>query len=195
MRLIKNIINKYANNKVLNLLPEEDILVTLKDFNVTREDIEIKMNGLVVLNKNDIVISQNGEIQFKPDKKPVNIEIYQYSKDVYKILKDEMPNKIIARVVVKMDTDNLVLNMYNYVSVKNTYDTAKACNIEIKTDAELIDYATKQMCPRKRFVQLERRLGERAFSGSKVTKYKLKVMYCFDLDYISKIENTDRLSN
>lgn len=67
MNLTHYIKNK-QNNKVLQLLPEEDILVTLKDFNVTREDAEINMNGLVVLNKNDIIISQNGEIQFKPDK-------------------------------------------------------------------------------------------------------------------------------
>lgn len=187
MRLIKYIINKYTNNKVLNLLPEEDILVTLKDFNVTREDTEINMNGLTFVDKNNIVELTDGTILFK--KKPDKLYIFPYNESAYKILSElQNASSKIVQVAIKDLDKNIAIDVESYSCMKNLYEIAKANGVEVKTDAELVDYAINTMCPPKRLIKLHRNLGKKAFEGSKISEYKIQCIICYDVDLVLGIK-------
>jgi hypothetical protein len=164
----------------LKSLPESDIMTTLKDFNVTQDNGDITMIGLAALDKNNIIKSSDGTITFK--NKPSHIEIYTYNDN--NALRQCFPNKEIVEIAVNKLDKSMILDFTDYDSVVNTYTEAIANNETISNDNDLLNYAIHKRLPHKRIVILERDLGDKAFEGSRVTKYKVTCAICYDADLI-----------
>lgn len=183
--IIEKIIKGKCSRNILNTIPEQDIMVTLKEFNVTKEEDGYSMAGLIVVDKNNIV-NEDGKMWFK--EKPERITIYENNERTCNILKEVFANRGIFRVRIKQVSDTLVLDMFNYKSVKRIYNVSQNLGKSIKSDNELVHFATSELTPRVRFVKLKKNLGEKAFEGSNVHKYSLNCMICYDAEMILEME-------
>lgn len=171
--------------KVLHLLPEKDIMETLKDFRTTEENnmnnTENTEVGLVVLDEKDIIETDTQTIKLNPNL--TRVAIYQYNKATYNILTKVFSNKVIIRVEF-IRTQDIILDMTYYESVKNTYNILSKLNYKVESDNDLITLATQKIVPNKKLVVIHKQLGNLAFPNSKVKQYKLKAVYCYDLSLI-----------
>jgi hypothetical protein len=164
----------------LKSLPENDIMAALKDFGVTQDNGAITMIGLAALDKNNIIKSSDGSLTFK--RKPSQIEIYKYNDS--NVLRQCFPNKEIVEIAVNDLDKSMVLDFTDYNSVINTYTEAVANGEIISNDRDLLNYAIHKRLPRKRLVITKRGLGNKAFKGSRITKYKVECTTCYDADLI-----------
>lgn len=111
------------------------------------------MTGLSVVNKEDIIIDSNGMITFKNI--PKTLYMYEYNENIYSILSslyDSAQNQIILLKVKSAGTQSL-LDLTDYNSVQNTFKIATELGAKITSDKELLEYATTEMCPKKRLIK------------------------------------------
>lgn len=172
--------------KILKMLPEQDIMVTLKKFGITKEDTELNMVALTVVDREKVSILSDGTIQFL--KKPTKLYFYENNKDTYNILEEIYSDKIVVQASIKDIDKSLLLDTENYNSVKNTYEIARQSGHNIANDKELIEYATDKKFPPIRYVKIQQRLGKEAFKGSKVKQYKINCIICYDTDLVLSIK-------
>lgn len=184
----KLVINKFGS-RVLKVLTEPDIMITLKDFGVIMEDTGDMWSGLTIVNKNDVTITSNGAVIFK--NMPSKIHIFGNSKDIYDILKEKNEEGLIVQVSLKSISEEMILDAENYNSVRNIYVIAKNAGINIKNDNDLLSYAVNKMTPRKRFVKLKKSIGKKAFEGSNVSKYNVDCIICYDIDFILEMKKCE----
>lgn len=173
------------HRKKLHLLPEKDIIETLSDFNI-QEDIYMNNTntGLIVLDERDILKTDTTIIKLNPDIK--NLTIYPNS--TYNILSEVFSNKQIIKVEF-IRTQDIILDMTSYESVKNTYSILNKLGYTVDSDKDLINLALNKLVPNKKLLVTQKQLGKPAFHNSKVRQYKFKVIYCYDTSLIVKAES------
>lgn len=171
----------------LHLLHYRDKIDVLKEF-MEQDDIDTRnvrldsiKEGLVALDNSDIIKISSSEV--KIGKAVTKLVIYPYGKDTYSILNKIYPYKSIIKVEF-MCTRDVILDITSYASVKTAYDALIKSGHKASSDKELIELAVSEMVPSKKLVIAETSLGGRAFPGSKVAMYRMKVVHCYDLNLI-----------
>ncbi len=170
--------------KILCLLPEKDIMKTLEDFGITKEnDMNNTANGFIVLDEKDIIKTDTPIIKLNPNIK--RLTIYPYNKSTYTILSEVFSNKQIIKIEF-ISTQDIILDMTSYESVRNTYNILNKFGEVVNSDEDLINLATRKIVPCKKLIITQRQFGKSAFPNSKVKQYKFKVIYCYDISLIVK---------
>ena len=173
--------------QLLKMLPEHDIMVILKDFDITKERKKKKMIALALVDKSNLTRISGKNCRFKS--KPEKIILFNANNKVHSILKKyRNSDKVIVKVSIQDIFSSIVLDMRSYKSVKETYECLKRLGYEIASDEELIKYATTDLCPRFRYVRCEKKLGKEAFKGSNVKEHTLESLVCYDTDLILNMQ-------
>lgn len=161
---------------------EEEIFMPAKD--------NTYANCLAVLSSSDI-IETDKSMMLNLNKQ--EIELYEYNKEAYKILKEVYKKKEVIGVKI-LYTSSIILNMMDYNSVKETYELLKLSHHIPKNDKELILFSKKYAIPQKQLLIMQISLGGLAFPNSKVSKYKVRKIICMNTKLIQSVyritENT-----
>lgn len=162
----------------IHMLPEKSITESLKDF-----DIQKKNNmctGLISLSRDDAIKVDKNTNAVTLSKYVDTLVIYPCNESTYETLLKLHSNRKIVKVNF-MSTQDIVLDMSSYASVKNTYNALREIGCKPESDDDLMRLAKKV---NKKLIVTQKQLGNTAFSKSKVTEYALKVVYCHDTSLI-----------